>query len=86
MLHLLALLLPLLFGSLPVLPSGPLADRDGDGTRAVNDCDDSDPARWLWYCYDDDKDGTWDADSPMPKVCASVAVPPPDPHYLACGA
>lgn len=84
MLHLLALLLPLLFGARPSFPFGPLADADGDGVRAKDDCDDSDPRAWLSYCYDDDGDGIGDLDSPVPRQCASVARPPADERYHPC--
>lgn len=57
---------------------------DGDPWYLRDDCDDSDPLLWLWYCYDDDKDGTGDLDSPMPRVCGSVALHPPDEDYHPC--
>lgn len=62
----------------------PDADADGDGVATADDCDDADPARWLWYCYDDDGDGVGDLDSPLPKVCGSVAVHPTDERYHPC--
>lgn len=67
---------------LPVF--GAITDSDGDGVKTLWDCDDSDAALKVLWCFDSDGDGAGECVTPVPEVCLPDGQAPDDPRYTPC--
>lgn len=63
---------------------GFITDNDGDGVKTIWDCDDSDAALKVLWCFDGDGDGAGECVTPVPEICLPDGHMPEDPRYTQC--